>query len=135
MARALVESSLHLSIAPLASQLNEQHCSRRGLLRWTAWPMDDVIAELEYRLEPKEYTNWSCIVTFAFLDELKPIEVRQDISVVRTRPNFGGFRWWFLCPGAGQLCGRRSYKLYLPATGSGFACRMCHGLAYSSTLA
>ena len=133
MSRALVESSLHLSIAPLASRLNEQHRSHKGLLRWTAWPMDDVIAELEYRLEPKKYMRWTCFLSFAFLDDFEPVDVRQDISVVRTRPNFGGFRWWFLCPGAGQRCGRRSYKLYLPATGSGFACRVRHGLAYAST--
>jgi hypothetical protein len=25
------------------------------------------------------------------------------------------------------------YKPYFPATGSGFACRSCHGLAYAST--
>jgi hypothetical protein len=96
--------------------------------------MDDVIAELEYRLEPKDYASWSCLVSFAVLDDIEPAEVRQNISVVRTRPNFGGFRWWFLCPGARQPCERRSYKLYLPATGTGFACRTCHGLAYASTL-
>ena len=133
MARALVESSLHLTIAPLASRLNDQHSSHQGLLRWTAWPMDDIIAELEYRLESKDHINWSCMVAFSFLDDIEPVEVRQDIPVVRTRPNFGGFRWWFLCPGAGDACGRRSYKLYLPATGSRFACRSCHGLAYAST--
>ncbi len=41
--------------------------------------------------------------------------------------NFGGDRPWFLCPAQG--CGRRVAILY---SGSIFACRKCHQLAYSS---
>ena len=32
------------------------------------------------------------------------------VRLVSTRPNYGGRRWWFLCP----LVGRRAAKLYLP---------------------
>ena len=41
--------------------------------------------------------------------------------------HLGGQRPWFLCPGAG--CGKRVAILY---GGSVYACRDCHGIAYSS---
>jgi hypothetical protein len=46
-----------------------------------------------------------------------------------TRPNFGGLRWWFLCP----ITGRRVGVLYLPGKGGTvFASRQASGLAYRS---
>lgn len=44
-----------------------------------------------------------------------------------TRCNYGGERAWFLCPARG--CSRRVAVLY---SGSIFACRHCHQLAYDS---
>jgi hypothetical protein len=46
---------------------------------------------------------------------------------------FGGKRWWFLCPLAaeGKACSRRVRKLYL--AGRYFGCRQCHSLTYRST--
>lgn len=45
----------------------------------------------------------------------------------RTQCNYGGERTWFLCPANG--CSRRVAILY---SGSIFACRHCHNLAYDS---
>lgn len=42
-------------------------------------------------------------------------------------PN-GGVRLWWRCP----ECSRRSGKLFRPHSGSYFACRWCHNLAYVS---
>ena len=36
------------------------------------------------------------------------------VRLVSTRPNYGGHRWWFVCP----LMGRRAAKLYLPPGGA-----------------
>jgi hypothetical protein len=132
--RSLVESSLQLSITPFASHLNQEHSRPKGVLRWTVWPTDEILAELEYRLEREGYSGWTCLLSFALEDDPEPVEVHQRISMVKTRPHFGGRRWWFRCPGDVE-CGRRCHKLYLPWGGSGFACRGCHGLIYSSTLA
>jgi len=44
--------------------------------------------------------------------------------------NFGGERYWFLCPNIG--CGRRVAKLYLCPRVPVFACRHCHDLTYES---
>src|SRR5687768_6494646 len=50
----------------------------------------------------------------------------QTVSLVSTVPNYGGLRWWFLCP----RCGRRVGRLHLrPGL---FACRACHNLTYES---
>ena len=57
------------------------------------------------------------------------------IKMTATRPNFGGLRWWFLCPrlkSGWRNCGRRVGKLYLPPCADHFACRLCHDLTYVS---
>lgn len=52
--------------------------------------------------------------------------VEQDIHFNQTPCNYGGHRWWFLCP----RCDRRVAVLY--GAGKYFLCRHCHGLTYSS---
>ena len=46
-------------------------------------------------------------------------DVRQTVRLTFTRPNYGGKRWWMLCP----VSGRRVGKLYLPPGGDVFASR------------
>jgi hypothetical protein len=51
-----------------------------------------------------------------------------QVKLVATTPNFGGRRYWYLCP----HCGQRVRKLY-EADGTSFpACRTCLGLQYES---
>ncbi len=54
--------------------------------------------------------------------------IDQPITLQSTRPNYGGVRWWFTCPG----CHRRAGRLYLPSGARFFACRRCHDLTYRS---
>lgn len=56
------------------------------------------------------------------------------VRLVTTRPQFGGLRWWFICPRVvnGRPCGRRVGKLYLPPEARHFGCRHCHKLTYRS---
>ncbi|MCP4604270.1 MAG: hypothetical protein GY847_27730 [Proteobacteria bacterium] len=58
---------------------------------------------------------------------------RSDVEVIvpidTTYPNFGGYRWWFLCPD----CRRRVGKLYLPPSALRFSCLRCHHLTYETT--
>ena len=42
--------------------------------------------------------------------------------------NYGGFRYWFLCPS----CHSRRRVLYLPYESKYFACRKCYNLCYES---
>ena len=46
-----------------------------------------------------------------------------------TEPQYGGRRWWFVCP----LTRDRVAKLYLPPGQNRFASRRAYGLAYSSS--
>jgi len=55
---------------------------------------------------------------------------RYGISKTATQLREMVFRHWFKCP----LCGRRSFKLYLPPGGTVFGCRDCHHLTYTSSL-
>jgi hypothetical protein len=54
--------------------------------------------------------------------------IDQPIALQSTRPNYGGARWWFTCPG----CHRRAGRLYLPSGVRFFACRRCYDLTYRS---
>jgi len=55
-------------------------------------------------------------------------EIMQLVPLKFTEPNFGGRRWWMICPSGG----RRVAKLYLPPGGDTFACREAWGLVYES---
>jgi hypothetical protein len=66
--------------------------------------------------------------------------VESQIQLITTRCNFGGVRWWLLCPlkRKGVRCDRRVEKLFLPSKGfvirpRYFGCRQCHELTYGST--
>ena len=56
------------------------------------------------------------------------------VQTIWTRPNFGGKRWWWICPVGknNRSCKRRVSKLYLPPGATYFGCRMCYDLTYTS---
>jgi hypothetical protein len=56
------------------------------------------------------------------------------VKLTTTRPQFGGVRWWFICPlvASGHPCNRRVGKLYKPPNNRYFGCRHCHDLTYTS---
>jgi hypothetical protein len=54
--------------------------------------------------------------------------VRQVIRLEYTEPNFGGRRWWMICPYKHVRVG----KLYLPPNGDRFASRHAWRLGYKS---
>jgi hypothetical protein len=55
------------------------------------------------------------------------------LDLVCTCPNYGGQRWWFVCPGlVSGACGRRVRKLYLASGEEYFGCRRCCDLRYAS---
>ena len=62
-------------------------------------------------------------------------DVRIPVRLTSTPTQFGGRRWWFVCPliVQGVACNRRSGKLYLPPGAQYFGCRKCHDLTYRSS--
>jgi hypothetical protein len=64
-------------------------------------------------------------VTLRYNHKDEPLE--YPICLTTTTPNYGGVRWWFICPANG--CSRRVGFLY---GGRIFACRHCYNLSYDS---
>lgn len=61
-------------------------------------------------------------------------DLGYQVQLVTTSCNYGGVRYWFICPLTlnQQACNRRVSKLYLPPGGKYFGCRTCHNLTYRS---
>jgi hypothetical protein len=61
--------------------------------------------------------------------------VVYKILLTTTQPNFGGLRYWFICPlcVSGRVCCKRVRKLYLPHYAKYYGCRHCYDLAYRSS--
>jgi hypothetical protein len=61
-------------------------------------------------------------------------DVNIPIRLEATPTQFGGRRWWFICPliVRGIACNRRADKLYLPPRAKYFGCRRCYDLTYRS---
>jgi hypothetical protein len=61
-------------------------------------------------------------------------DVKIPVRLEATPTQFGGRRWWFICPliVRGIACRRRAGKLYLPPGAKYFGCRKCHDLTYRS---
>ncbi len=56
------------------------------------------------------------------------------VKLTTTPCNFGGVRYWFICPLSknGLYCGRRVAKLYKAPGANYFGCRYCYDLSYES---
>lgn len=62
----------------------------------------------------------------------KKTDFDYKIQITTTPCNYGGKRYWFICPLViqGKACGRRVGVIYLG--GKHFGCRHCYDLSYSS---
>ena len=60
--------------------------------------------------------------------------VDYKVQLVTTKPNYGGHRWWFICPIVRRDGGppRRVAKLYLPSGSKYFGSREAYALTYAS---
>jgi hypothetical protein len=88
-------------------------------------------SSIDYEVNTQDDPPWlRLFYTFTETQEALDYRVRLD----RTRPRFGGLRWWFICPlvKGGMPCGRRVGKLYLPGSARCFGCRHCYELTYTS---
>jgi hypothetical protein len=80
---------------------------------------------VDTRVDPHARLAYSFPPTGEYLD--------YRLDLVSTCPNYGGQRWWFVCPGlVSGVCGRRVRKLYLAPGEEYVACRHCCDLRYAS---
>ncbi len=125
--RPKVEECLNIDLGWLITN----HCaipgsSHSSVLTWTR--NGERFASLT--CEAYMYESQSAHLTLCYL--LKNDDgnryVKQKVRLTCSRPNFGGRRWWMICPRLGvQVC-----KLYLPPGGDKFESRRALDLAYHS---
>ena len=100
---------------------------------WTNGLGEEILS-LVYWLESVSHEDLVLHLVERVWPDGRKTSFREAIPLTKTRPNFGGQRWWFICPLTvnGVACGRRVRKLYLPPGGQYFGCRNCYDLTYES---
>lgn len=101
-------------------------CDIRGTLNWNCGGTP--AGSIGYNAIMGEAGQERLTLTYTRTRDGKPEEVTQTVRLCRTRPHFGGKRWWMLCPYRGDRVG----KLYLPSGGDRFASRQAWRLGYQS---
>ena len=106
---------------------------RSGTLTWTyGWDKhkSSVGITVSTTDDYDKYLELSYTQTDRNTEEKK--EFNHKIPITTTPCNYGGKRYWFMCPlyKSGVYCGRRVAVLY--KSGDWFGCRHCYELAYES---
>lgn len=97
-----------------------------GTLQWTCG--GEPSGSIRYEADLAHAGRERLILTYTRGSGDDRENVRQEIRLVATQPQFGGKRWWMVCPYAGTRCA----KLFLPGNGDRFASRKAWGIAYQS---
>lgn len=97
-----------------------------GDLQWTCNGMPS--GSISYEADMIDPDHARLVLNYKHGSGEAVVPVRQVIALTHTRPNYGGRRWWMICPYGGGRCA----KLYLPPSGDRFASRKAWGLAYQS---
>jgi hypothetical protein len=96
---------------------------------WTWRSGDTVIGSVRYAIDVSEGARGSLRVSYTAGGG----PTSQIIEMVTSRPNFGGRRWWFVCP---AFLARNEHRLVrcvcLPSGQHQFASRASHRLNYQS---
>jgi hypothetical protein len=129
--KTTVEQTLQLSIFKL-----KEYGLLSGFvgstITWTSRPSGhknsiDILVDTEELYAKVNYT-----ITERNTGERTDYEYK--IQLTTTPCNYGGVRYWFICPLSrnGVYCGRRVAKLYKAPGTKYFACRHCYNLTYES---
>ena len=125
--RPTVNSSLRIDLAWMLRTGQAGEGSHiRGSLHWTCGGRDS--GSIGYAAKMHEPGQERLELTFTNTRQGEREQMRQTVRLTHTLPNYGGKRWWMLCPVNGQRVG----KLYLPPGGDIFASRKAWRLGYQS---
>lgn len=131
-----VEDCLQLSVASLKrDQVLQNNFRKLGSWHWVSTFTKKKRASISYEINTYDVAGWLRLyyTTTDFWGEKTDLDYRVQLQ---TSPcNFGGVRWWFVCPLSlgGQVCGRKVAKLFKPPNSNYFGCRECHDLTYQSS--
>lgn len=95
-------------------------------LYWTRG--DEPSSDISYEAIMSKPGNERLILKYTCGSGAEKESVRQEVRLVWTNPNYGGKRWWIICPYRGNRC----TKLFLPGNGDRFASRQAWRVAYVS---
>src|SRR5262245_13313606 len=99
--RGIVEFSLVLNIDALVNAGMDPTCESSGSIALACPPGGSGKTSFEYRLDPN---FGEPLLTYWLVER----ELAGEIGLQKTRPHFGGVRWWFTCPSPlNQWCNRR----------------------------
>jgi hypothetical protein len=96
-----------------------------GLWVWTDKSTGEQVASVSYESDTHNKQDSFLRIHYTLTKEQKKIDYKIQLS--RTQANYGGERFWFICP----VTGRRVSKLYLPSGGDIFASRHAYKLLYA----
>jgi hypothetical protein len=131
--KAIVEESYQLGIDFFKEILNNLYTGgmTRSTISWKNTITGETSARISYEIERKN--KELALLTFEYSitpGDSEREDLRYSSPLVTTHCNYGGFRWWYLCPNT--HCRNRVGKLYMPYHARYFLCRNCHNLTYES---
>jgi len=117
---------LQISLLKKAGYLDKP---KTGVIEWRK---DDEVNSIGIESHVDEYHPYIRLLYAQTDNEGKKKVFDYKVLLHRTPCNYGGYRYWFLCPLSknGMMCGNRSGVLY--KAGDYFGCRHCHNLTYWS---
>jgi hypothetical protein len=129
--KATVEGSLVLTASALVrKKALVPGAQTAGSWGWTYEGEDGPHATIRYEADLRDTDNAWLRLHYRANGEA----VDYKVQLVTTKPNYGGRRWWFICPIVRRDGGppRRVAKLYLPSGSKYFGSRETYGLTYTS---
>ena len=123
--RPTADSSLRIDLAWMlrTGRASEgAHC--HGTLHWTCGGRES--GSISYHALMHEPGRERLELSYTNTRQGERRDECQTVHLIHTVPNYGGKRWWMLCPVSGWRVG----KLYLPPGGDIFASRQAWRLGY-----
>jgi len=98
-----------------------------GIIRWGE---EDRTSAIRLESHMDEYHPFLRLLYAQTSEEVNKQSFDYKIFLHKTPCNYGGYRYWFMCPlpRSGMTCGRLSAVLY--KAGNYFGCRHCYNLTY-----
>jgi len=125
--RPTVDASKRIDLARMFREgMVREGSNLQGTLRWSSGGSPR--GSIGYVAMMREAGSEWLELSYTRDSDGQPEDVSQTIQLCSTVPNYGGKRWWMICPFKHVRVG----KLYLPNGGDRFATRQAWRLGYHS---
>ena len=133
MSKAIAERSRTLSIFWLKKYIIDGF-QQSGVVTWTFGASENKSSIGYYAVINEDESYIKLNYTYTDNSSGNKEDMEYKIRLTTTACNYGGKRYWFICPLSknGKYCGRRVGVIYL--IGKYFGCRHCGEIAYDSQM-